>query len=372
MSGLVDIPALVMRGGTSRGPYFRRGDLPGDEATLARVLVAAMGAGSGLQVDGIGGGQPTTSKVAMLGPSDDAWAEVDYFFAQVHAERAEVDFAPSCGNILAGVGPAALELGLVEATGEETRVRIRNVNTGARIEAVVQTPGGAVTYEGEARIDGVPGTAAPVILNFRDVVGSKTGALFPTGEARQVIGGVEVTCIDVAMPMVIARADAFGVTGYEDREALDANGALFAAIERVRIEAGAAMGLGDVSSSVVPKFGLLATPREGGAVAARYFMPWKTHPSFAVTGAVCTASCLAAPGTVAEGVAVLPDARPMPLAIEHPSGRIDVQLDATRTENGLDLRSAGLLRTARRIMRGTISVPSQVWPGRAGQGSMRT
>ena len=355
---LRDIPALLMRGGTSRAPYFLAQDLPGDRDMLARVLIAAMGAGSPLQVDGIGGGQPTTSKVAILSPSDDEWAEVDYFFAQVHAERAEVDFGPSCGNILAGVGPAAIELGLVAPAGGTTAVRIRNVNTGARIEAVVETPDGAVSYEGEARIDGVPGTAAPVVLNFRDVVGSKTGALFPTGAPRERVQGVDVTCIDVAMPMVIGRAEDFGITGYESRDELDANGALFKTIERVRLEAGERMGLGDVSGSVVPKFGLLAAPREGGAIAARYFMPWKTHPSFAVTGAVCVSSCLAAGGTVAESLAVLPDERPMPLAIEHPSGRIDVVLDADRTADGLTLRSAGLLRTARRLMRGHVSVPA--------------
>ena len=358
---LRDIPALLMRGGTSRAPYFLAADLPEDRDALAHVLIAAMGAGSPLQVDGIGGGQPTTSKVAMLSPSNDEWAEVDYFFAQVHAERAEVDFSPSCGNILAGVGPAAIELGLVAPVGETTAVRIRNINTGARIEALVETPNGTVNYDGDARIDGVPGTSAPIILNFRDVVGSKTGALFPTGSAREQIQGIDVTCIDVAMPMVIGRARDFGVSGYEGRDELDANGALFAAIERVRLEAGERMGLGDVKQSVVPKFGLLAAPREGGAIAARYFMPWKTHPSFAVTGAVCVSSCLAAGGTVAEGLAVLPDERPMPLAIEHPSGRIDVVLDAERTTNGLDLRSAGLLRTARRLMRGDVSVPQSAF-----------
>ena len=360
---LVDIPAIVMRGGTSRAPYFLARDLPSEREAMGRVLIAAMGAGSPLQVDGIGGGQPTTSKTAILSPSDDGWAEVDYLFAQVHAERAEVDFGPSCGNILAGVGPAAIELGLVRPRGETTAVRIRNVNTGARIEAIVETPDGRVNYDGEARIDGVPGSSAPVLLNFRDVVGSKTGALFPTGEARESVQGIEVTCIDVAMPMVIARAADLGISGYETRDELDANGALFAAIERVRLEAGTRMGLGDVSKSVVPKFGVLAAPREGGAVAARYFMPWKTHPSFAVTGAVCASSCLAAPGTVAEGLAILPDARPMPIAIEHPTGRIDVVLDADRTADGLDLRSAGLLRTARRLMRGTISVPAAACGG---------
>ena len=357
-----DIPCILMRGGTSRGPYFKAADLPEERDRLAQVLIAAMGAGSPLQVDGIGGSRPTTSKVAMLSPADHDWAEVNYFFAQVHAEKAEVDFSPSCGNILAGVGPAALEMGLVEPAGAETRVRIRNVNTDSLIEAVVQTPGGKVNYEGEARIDGVPGGAAPVILNFMDVVGSKTGALFPTGNAVDVIAGIEVTCIDVAMPMVIARAESFGLTGTESREELDENRAFFEKMEPLRLKAGEMMGLGDVSKSVIPKFGLLAPPRDGGAICARYFMPWNCHPTYAVTGSICTGSCLLAPGTVAAGLAEIPDERPTPVKIEHPSGAIDVVFDYEVTNEGFKLGSAGLLRTARKLFAGKVSIPGAVWP----------
>ena len=351
------IPCLLMRGGTSRAPFYLRADLPEDRGRLAEALIDTMGAGSPLQVDGIGGGQPTTSKVAMLSVSDHDWAEIDFFFAQVHTERREVDFSPSCGNILAAVGPAALELGLVRPSGDESRVRIRSTNTGALVEAVVRTPGGIVTYAGDARIDGVPGTAAPVILNFMDVVGSKTGALFPTGRAIETIGGIDVTCIDVAMPMVIARAADLGVTGYETREALDANRALFKAIEPIRIAAGERMGLGDVTSSVVPKFALLAPPRAGGTVAARYFMPWKTHPSYAVSGSIATGSCLLAGGTVAEGLIERPAGSPADLRIEHPSGAIDVVLDHDLAD-GFELRTAGLLRTARKLFSGTVHLPA--------------
>lgn len=357
-----EIPCILMRGGTSRGPYFNRADLPADEDRLADVLIAAMGAGAALQVDGIGGGQPTTSKVAMLSPSDDPDADIDYFFAQVHAEERSVDFRPTCGNILAGVGPAAIEMGMLPADGAETTVRIRSVNTGAYVDAIVQTPDGRVRYDGPARIDGVPGTAAPVILNFKNVIGSRTGALFPTGSPRDVIDGVEVTCIDVAMPMMIARAEAFGLTGYESREELDANREFFARMEPLRLEAGARMGLGDVSQSVVPKVGLLAPPREGGTVAARYFMPWDCHPSYAVTGSICTGSALLAPGTVAEGLVTIPDEQPTPITIEHPSGSIDV-LVSYRTEDGrFDVESAGVLRTARKLLSGAVFVPAEVWP----------
>ncbi len=356
-----EIPCILMRGGTSRGPYFRAADLPAERDRLAEVLIAALGAGSPLQVDGIGGGQPTTSKVAILSPSSHAGADVDYFFAQVHASERSVDFRPTCGNILAGVGPAAIEMGLVAIAGEHTPVRIHSVNTGSLVHALVHTPAGRVNYEGDARIDGVPGSAAPIVLDFMDVIGSKTGALFPTGSPREVIDGIEVTCIDVAMPMMIARAASLGLAGYESREAIDANRALFERLEPVRIEAGRRMGLGDVSASVVPKIGLLAPPRAGGTVAARYLMPWKCHPTYAVTGSICTGSAVLAPGTVAEGLADVGPARPVRVGIEHPLGTIDVQFDCETRNGEFVLHSAGLLRTARKLMSGTVCIPGDVW-----------
>lgn len=356
-----DIPCILMRGGTSRAPYFNTADLPEDRETLAAVLVAAMGAGSPLQVDGIGGAQPTTSKVAMLSASVDEWAEVDFFFAQVHTERGEVDFSPSCGNILSGVGPAALEMGLVAAHDGETPVRIRNTNTGAFIEAIVQTPDGQVRYDGDARIDGVPGTAAPVILNFMNVVGSKTGALFPTGNPVDVINETEVTCIDVAVPMVIGRAADFGIAGTETREEIEADRPLFERLEAIRLIAGERMGLGDVTKSVVPRCALLSPPRDGGAITGRYFTPWTAHPSYAVTGAICTGSCLLSDGTIAAGLARLPDQSPVPIRIEHASGAIDVLFDVDQRGEGFALKSAGLLRTARKLMTGTVSIPGAVW-----------
>ena len=350
-----------MRGGTSRGPYFNAADLPSDRDTLADVLIAVMGAGSSLQTDGIGGGAATTSKVAILSRSEHDWADIDFFFAQVHAEKAEVDFSPSCGNILAGVGPAALEMGLMEPSGSETSVKIRSVNTETLVEATVKTPEGVVSYEGETAISGIPGTAAPIVLNFMDIIGSKTGALFPTGNRIDVINGVEVTCIDVAVPMVIARAADFGITGYETREELDGNKILFDHFEPVRIKAGRLMGLGDVEKSVVPRFAFLAGPRQGGSVAARYFMPWRCHPAYSVTGAICTGTCLLASGTVAEGLPALASERPTPVEIEHPSGIIDVLFDYEAQAGRFDLKSAGLLRTARKLFSGTVSIPSGIW-----------
>ncbi|MCL4131136.1 UNVERIFIED_CONTAM: hypothetical protein GTU68_043743 [Idotea baltica] len=357
------IPFLFMRGGTSRGPYFNRADLPADRATLADVLVAVVGSGHVLNIDGIGGGNAVTTKVAMLSRSQDDWADVDYFFAQVSVENRQVDFKPTCGNILSGVGPAAIEMGLVPATGDLTTVNIQAVNTGARVVAQVQTGPDGVIYDGGTAIDGVPGTAAPVALQFMDTVGGATGAFLPTGSLRDTFDGIEVTCMDVAMPMVIARADAFGLTGYETVAELNDNRDFFAAMEAVRIQAGEAMGISDVAKSVTPKFGLLAPAREGGTVAARYFMPWTAHPTMAVTGAQCLASCVLTPGSVASGLANLPDESPAKITLEHASGLIDVLVDYEINAGGIDLKSAGLVRTARLLARGDVMVPRSIWIG---------
>lgn len=355
------IPFLFMRGGTSRGPYFKRSDLPHDLETLARVLVAAIGSGHPLNIDGIGGGNAVTTKVAMLSKSDDDWADVDYFFAQVSVEDGQVDFKPTCGNILSGVGPAAIEMGLVTATGDETAVNIRAVNTGARVAAVVKTSDGNVVYDGEASIDGVPGTAAPVALQFMDTIGGATGAFLPTGNLCDVFDGVEVTCMDVAMPMVIARAQSFGLTGYESAQDLNDNRDFFAKMENIRIQAGEAMGIKDVAQSVTPKFGLLAPANNGGSVATRYFMPWKAHPTMAVTGAQCLASCVLTPGSVAEGLFPTPNANPATITLEHASGLIDVLVDFEIDGDQLKLNSAGLVRTARLLARGDVMIPKSVW-----------
>ncbi|MFZ7094376.1 4-oxalomesaconate tautomerase [Primorskyibacter sp. 2E233] len=356
------IPFVFMRGGTSRGPYFNRADLPEDRETLAEVLLAAIGSGHPINIDGIGGGVAVTTKVAMLSASDDDWADVDYFFAQVSVEDRLVDFKPTCGNILSGVGPAAVEMGLVQPTGDETEVKIRAVNTGAKVLARVQTPGGAMRYDGDAAIAGVPGTAAPIALNFMGVVGSSTGAFLPTGSLRDSFDGIEVTCMDVAMPMVIARASDFGLTGYETVQELDDNRDFFARMEAIRLQAGVAMGMGDVSQSVTPKFGLLAPAQSGGTIATRYFMPWTTHPSMAVTGSQCLASCALTPGTVADGLLDRPQQSPANVVLEHPSGTIEVLVDF-EMNNQFTLNSAGLLRTARKLADGQIYVPASIWKG---------
>jgi 4-oxalomesaconate tautomerase len=363
MSDLVGIPVIFMRGGTSRGPFFNAGDLPPDTATRDRVLLAAMGSPDPRQIDGLGGADTLTSKVAIVSKSTRPGVDVDYLFAQVDIGKPLVDTNPSCGNMLAGVAPFAIETGLFPAQDGETRVMIYNVNTEARIEAVVQTPGRAVQYTGDARIDGVPGTAAPIVLNFMDVVGSVSGKLLPTGNARDVINGIEVTCIDVAMPMILLRAMDLGLTGYEGRSEINPNKELFARIEPIRLEAGRRMGFGDCSDKVIPKVGLLAPPREsGGTITSRYLTPHALHAAHAVTGAVCVSTACALEGTIAHELAKSDDANPRTIWIEHPSGMVDVLLSTKGKGADMDV-VAGTLRTARPIMKGEVLVPKRVFEG---------
>jgi 2-methylaconitate cis-trans-isomerase PrpF len=350
-----------MRGGTSRGPYFLGDDLPADVALRDRVLLAAMGSPDLRQIDGLGGADTLTSKVAIVSPSPRPGVDVDYLFAQVSVDRAIVDTAPSCGNMLAGVGPFAIERGLVLAARGETRVQIFNVNTASRIEAVVQTPDGAVEYEGNQAIDGVPGSAAPILLNFSHIVGSKCGRLLPTGAPRDEIDGVAVSCIDVAMPMVMLSAVELGLTGYETEE-LMADRGLLARLERIRLEAGRRMGLGDVGDSVVPKLALLAEPRAGGAICSRYFTPHRLHAAHAVTGAICVAAGIVTPGSVPASLADVASIADSVVRIEHPSGSLDVRLTTSRSNHKVEIVSAGILRTARKIMEGELFVPAGIWP----------
>jgi len=355
MSLQKSFPFIFMRGGSSRGPYFNKKDLPSDREELTKVLISIIGSGQQLNIDGVGGGNAVTTKVAILSESDDDWADIDYFFAQVSVLDKTVDYRPTCGNILAGVGPAAVEMGLVKAVADLTEIKIKAVNTGARVISKVKTHGGNVDYFGDFRIDGVPGTSAPIQLLFLDVAGSATGKLFPTGSTIDEIRGVEVTCMDLAMPMVIARASSFGLTGNESVEELDHNRAFFKSIEKIRIEAGLRMGMGDVSESVVPKFGLVAEASEVGHLICRYFMPWQTHPSLAVTGSQCLASCALAPGTVAYDLMEKPDNRPATITLHHPMGTMEVLVDFEITADGQFIHeSAGLCRTARKLASGEI------------------
>lgn len=357
------IPCVFMRGGTSRGPYFLASDLPADPKVRDRVLLRVMGSPDVRQIDGLGGATNVTSKVAIVSPSDRPDAQVDYLFAQVDIEREIVDTGPTCGNMMSGVGPFAIEHGLVEADTVTTTLVVHNVNTTSLIDVVVQTPGGQVDYDGDCAIDGVPGTAAPISMQLRNIAGAKTGSMLPTGHVVDTIDGVDVTCIDIAMPMVFAQASALDLSGYESPAELDQNLPFMQRMQAIRIEAGRRMGLGDVRESVMPKFALVAPPRNDGVVTSRYFTPWQCHPTYAVSGSICVSSAAVLPGSVVNQVSDCGGIDvPSPVVIEHPAGSIAVALDASIDGDELLVRSGGSLRTARPIMAGVVYIPADIWP----------
>ena len=342
------VRVMWMRGGTSKGGYFLKDDLPPDRDSF---LLRVMGSPDPRQIDGMGGADPLTSKVAVVCKSDRPGVDVDYLFLQVFVDQALVSDQQNCGNILAGIGPFAIERGLVAATGDETRVTIFMENTGQTAVATVATPDGKVTYVGDAKIDGVPGTAAPIPLEFRDTAGSSCGALLPTGHAVDVINGVACTLIDNGMPCIVMMASDVGATGYEDRDTLDAAEAVKAKIEAIRIAAGPLMNLGDVTDKSVPKMMLVASPRNGGAVTVRSFIPKRAHASVGVLGAVSVATACLIAGSPAATVATIADGKRKTLSVEHPTGEMTCVLE---TDDAGAVTSAALLRTARKLMDGII------------------
>ncbi len=356
------IPATLMRGGTSKGLYFSVGDLPAERRVRDRVLLAAMGSPDIRQIDGVGGAHPLTSKVAVIGPGTRADADVDYLFLQVVVDKAEVSDSQNCGNILAGVGPWAIENGLVSIAGQTTPVRIHMVNTGSIAVANVPTPNGAVEYEGDVRIDGVPGTAAGISIDFLDVAGSSCGALLPTRSVIDSVDGIEVTCIDNGMPVVLLAAEDFGLSGTESPEALEANAALKARVEKIRLAIGPRMNLGDVARKTVPKMSLVSRACHGGDLNTRTFIPHRVHEAIGVLGAVSVATACMIPGTVAARViGRAASAGLRRLEIEHPTGFFTVEMDVTGGGSDLKVNRSALLRTARKLMRGEVFVPSAAW-----------
>ena len=345
------IRCMWMRGGTSKGGYFLKEDLPTDTAARDAFLLRVMGSPDPRQIDGMGGADPLTSKVAVVSKSARDGIDVDYLFLQVFVDQSTVTEAQNCGNILAGVGPFAIERGLVDATGDVTEVAIYMENTGQVAVATVQTPGGKVAYDGDAAIDGVPGTHAPVPTLFRDTAGSSCGALLPSGNPVDMVNGVPVTLIDNGMPCVVMKAADLGITGYEDRDWLDANAGLKARIEAIRLAVGETMNLGDVREKSVPKMMLVAPPRAGGAVCVRSFIPHRAHATIGVLGAVSVATACLIPGSPAAEVAVVPEGARKTLSVEHPTGEMSCVLE---TDAGGNVISAALLRTARKLMDGIV------------------
>lgn len=352
------ISCTVMRGGTSKGLYFLGSDLPQDPARRNELLLAAMGSPDPRQIDGMGGAHPLTSKVAVVCPASRDDADVDYLFLQVAVDKAEVSDAQNCGNILAGVGPFAIESGLVAPTNGHTDVRIHMVNTGALAIARVETPSGRVNYQGDARIDGVPGTAAPIPLDFLNIAGSSCGAMLPTGNVFDSVCGVDVTCIDNGMPVVLLRATDFSLAGNESPEVLESDANLKVRLEEIRLALGEKMNLGDVSRKTVPKMCLVSPPVSGGIINTRTFIPHRVHEAIGVLGSVSVATACVIPGSIANQVAGKTVADGVHrLDVEHPTGFFTVEMEVAGVGGNVVVKRAALLRTARLLMRGEVFVP---------------
>lgn len=367
------IPCLLMRGGTSKGPFFRASDLPSDLPTRDRVLLAAMGSPDRRQIDGVGGAHPLTSKVGIVSLSDKEGIDLEFLFAQLQPDKDTVDTTPNCGNMLAGVVPFALETGMVQPRGETSTFRVLTLNTGMAADITVQTPGGQVEYEGSARIDGAPGSSAPIEISFLDTAGSVCSGLLPTGKPRDTVTvtgegfepfTLDVTCIDNGMPLVIFKASDVGATGQETVAELNADTDLKRRIEALRLQISQTMGLGDVSAKNYPKMTLIAPPHHGGALTTRSFIPHVCHDAIGVLAAVTVGTAVKMPGTVCEGVAQLQQGTgPLTVSVEHPTGEFSVTLDSDPAHPDV-VTKAALLRTARLLMRGEVMVPRSVWDGR--------
>jgi 4-oxalomesaconate tautomerase len=346
------VRCMLMRGGTSKGLYFLGADLPDQPEQRDSFLLRIMGSGHPLQIDGLGGASPLTSKVAVVSPSQGD-ADIDYLFLQLGVEQTTITDKQNCGNILAGVGPFAVERGLIKPGGDATTARIRMVNSDTVVTATFATPGGVPEYSGTTAIAGVPGTAAPISLGFADTAGSTTGHLLPTGVVCDIIDGVQATCVDNGMPVVVARATDLGITGYETLTELAGNAALNERVQSLRIAAGHLMGLGDVTRASVPKTTLVSRPRDGGAICTRTFIPLRPHTAIGVLGAVSAATALLLPGAAGSELAEPPDPG-QPFDVEHPSGHllVDVEIDTTREPPVV--RRAGVVRTARKLFDGIV------------------
>jgi 4-oxalomesaconate tautomerase len=368
-SDLTPVPCMLMRGGTSRGPFFLESDLPRDPALRDRVLLAAMGSPDKRQIDGLGGAHPLTSKAGIVRPSTTPGVDLDFLFAQLQPDQDTVDTSPNCGNMLAAVLPFALERGLLPIADGSTTARVLTLNTGMRCDVTVQTANGRLQYKGDARIDGVPGTAAPVGIDFLDTAGSVCPGLLPSGRVldRVHAGGaapfdIDATLIDNGMPMVLLRAADMGVTGYETVAELNANEALKTRLEALRLAAGPLMGLGDVKARSYPKMCLVAAPREGGSIATRCFIPHVCHEAIGVLAAVTVATACVLEGSVTHGIASVPAGRSKTVSVEHPTGEFSVELGLDADDPQKVVRAA-LLRTARPIMRGEVLISDDIWRG---------
>ncbi len=369
------IPCLLMRGGTSKGPFFNEADLPSDIGLRDKVLLAAMGSPDKRQIDGLGGAHPLTSKVGIVRKSSVPGVALDFLFAQLQPDKETVDTTPNCGNMLAAVVPFAIETGLVKVQGKQSTFRVLTLNTDMQCDITVDTTGGLVQYEGTARIDGAPGTSAPVTINFLDTAGSVCSGLLPTGNVKDTLTvqgegfapfTIDVTCIDNGMPLVMFKAADIGRTGYESVADMNADTELKTKIEALRLQVSLMMGLGDVRQKNYPKMTLIAPPQNGGAIATRSFIPHVCHDAIGVLAAVTVGTACVLQGSVCDGVAVMPTGATKNVSVEHPTGEFSVALQteaAPQLPGGQNVTQAALLRTARLLMRGEAMVPASLWSG---------
>lgn len=353
------IKTLFMRGGTSKGPFFNQADLPSDKALRDKTLLAVMGSPDRRQIDGLGGANPLTSKVGIVSLSDTPGVDLNFLFAQVVVDKAIVDTTPNCGNMLAAVVPFALETGLVKPQGDTTTLRVLTLNTDMQCDITVNTPNGQVSYKGDARIDGVPGTSAPITINFLDTAGSVCSGLLPTGKVLDVIDGIEMTCIDNGMPLVMMRAKDLNRTGYESVADMNADTELKTKLEDLRLKAGHLMGLGDVTSKTYPKMCLIAEPKDGGSIATRCFIPHVCHDAIGVLAVVTVGTACVLEGSITQGIANVPTGNTKKVSVEHPTGEFTVELEID-PKNPQNVTKAALLRTARLIMRGEVMIPENI------------
>ena len=374
MTSQTAIPCLLMRGGTSKGPFFNAADLPADTATRDKVLLAALGSPDKRQIDGLGGAHPLTSKVGIVRKSNAPGVDIDFLFAQLQPDKDTVDTSPNCGNMLAAAVPFALETGLLTAQGDTSTFRVLTLNTDMAADITVHTPlqadgSRAVEYEGSARIDGAPGSSAPITINFLDTAGSVCSGLLPTGKVRDRVSvagdgfapfEIDVTCIDNGMPLVMFKASDMGRTGYETAFELNADTDLKIRLEALRLTTGQLMGLGDVTKKTYPKMTLIAAPRDGGSLTTRSFIPHVCHDAIGVLAAVTVGTACVLDGSVAQGVAVMPAGNPKTVSVEHPTGEFSVELGLDPA-NPQNVTRAALLRTARLLMRGEVMVPRSLW-----------
>ena len=355
------IPYMHFRGGSSKGLFFKATDLPADEASRNKIILAAMegvGQGDPRQIDGLGGATSLTSKVAIVSLSAKEDADLDYLFLQVVISEGKISTMQTCGNILAAVVPFAVECGMIKANSPTTSARINMVNTGGICEVIIETPGGKVNYAGNTKVDGVPGTAAPIICNYLGIEGSTCGSLLPTGNVKDIVDAIEVTCIDNGMPEVIIRANDLGITGYEMPAELDTNEVLKNKLESIRLQIGHKMNLGDVKEKTIPKMCIISPPLYGGTINSRTFIPHVCHEAIGVLGAVSTATACVLKGTVMDGIAVVYDKHN--LSIEHPTGQFTVCLDILNNNSNIIINKAGVIRTARLLSKGEVFTPGNI------------